>query len=226
MLPHSAQDRPREKLERAGPGALGDNELLAVLVGHGTALADVLGVANRLLAAAGGVHGLARLSTGELGRIGGVGPAIAGRIRAAVELGRRTLTPAPDRVDMRSWHSAGRFLVPQFGAYPVERFGVVLLDTGLRVLGTRLLSTGSLDETPAHPREVFREAVGGGAAAVVVFHNHPSGDPAPSLDDVDLTRRLVAAGEVLGVQVMDHLILTDARYCSVMYCRDGESWHV
>lgn len=226
MLPPSPQDRPREKLERAGPGALGDNELVAVLVGHGTPAADALGVANRLLASAGGVHGLARMGTRELGRVAGVGPALASRIRAAVELGRRTLTPPADRVDVRSPHDAGRFLVPQFGAYPVERFGVVLLDTLLRVIGTRLLATGSLNEVPAHPREVFREAVGAGAAAVVVFHNHPSGDPTPSVDDVELTERLVAAGDVVGVQVVDHVILTDSRYCSVMHFREHESWRV
>jgi DNA repair protein RadC len=221
MLPPSPRDRPREKLEREGPAALGDNEVLAVLVGHGTAVADALGVANRLLAASGGVHGLTRMSTSQFARVGGIGPALASRIRAAVELGRRTLTPPSDRVQVRTPHDAGRFLVPQFGAYPVERFGVVLLDTSLRVVGTRLLSTGSLDTTLAHPREVFREAVGAGAAAVVVFHNHPSGDPTPSADDFDLTRRLAAAGEVLGIQVVDHLILTDTRYSSLMQPSEG-----
>jgi len=217
MLPPSPHDRPREKLERAGPHTLGDNELLALLVGHGTAGADALGVANRLLAAVGGVQGLTRVSASELRRVGGVGAAVASRIRAAIELGRRSLARSPtDRLQVLSAHDAAEFLVPQFGAYPVERFGILLLDTKLRVMGTRLLSTGSLDRSMAHPREVFREAVGAGAAAVVIFHNHPSGDPTPSPDDVDLTRRLAAAGELIGIHVIDHMILTDTRFCSLI----------
>jgi DNA repair protein RadC len=217
MLPPSPHDRPREKLERAGPDALGDNELLAVLIGHGTSRADALGVANRLLAAVGGVQGLTRMTTSELVRVAGIGGALASRIRAAVEIGRRSLTRSPtDRVQILSAHDAAEFLVPQYGAYPVERFGVVLLDTRMRVMGTRLLSKGSLDASLAHPREVFREAVGAGAHSVVVFHNHPSGDPTPSVDDVDLTRRLANAGELLGIRVIDHLILADTRYCSLI----------
>lgn len=217
MLPPSPHDRPREKLERDGPHALGDNELLAVLIGHGTVQADALGVANRVLAAVGGLHALSRLGVRELRRVSGVGPVAASRIRAAVELGRRSLArSSTDRLKVKTARDAAEFLVPQFGAYPVERFGVVLLDTKLRLLGTRLLSTGSLDASHAHPREVFREAIAGGAAAVIIFHNHPSGDPTPSPDDVDLTRRLASAGDLIGIPVMDHMILTDSKFCSMI----------
>jgi DNA repair protein RadC len=217
MLPPLPHDRPREKLERDGPQALGDNELLAVLIGHGTAKADALGVANRLLASVGGLHALTRMSVTELRRVSGIGMVAASRIRAAVELGRRSLARAStDRLRVMCSRDAAEFLVPQFGAYPVERFGILMLDTKLRVIGTRLLSTGALDRSYAHPREVFREAVAAGAAVVMVFHNHPSGDPTPSPDDVDLTRRLVAAGELIGIPVMDHMILTDSKYCSLI----------
>jgi DNA repair protein RadC len=217
MMALAPQDRPREKLERTGPGSLGDNELLAVLIGHGTAASDALDISNRLLASAGGVHGLTRMSRDELARLPGVGVALASRIQAAIELGRRTLVRlAPARPRVLTPHDAAEFLLPKFGAYPVERFGVLLLDTRHRVIRTHLLSVGSLDTSLAHPREVFREAVAAGAAGLVAFHNHPSGDPRPSEDDLELTHRLVSAGDVLGIQVIDHLILADTQYCSLL----------
>ena len=104
--------------------------------------------------------------------------------------------------------------MPQYGSRSVEHFGIVLLDTKHRVLKTSVLSVGTLDASLVHPREVFREAAVGGAAAIVLFHNHPSGDPIPSQDDLALIDRLVRAGEPMGVDVIDHVILADARYCS------------
>lgn len=215
------QDRPREKLDRSGAGTLGDNELVAVLLGHGTAGASALGVANRVLTASGGVHGLTRMNRDALARVAGVGPVLAGRIQAAIELGRRTLLrPPSERPRLANSQEAAAFLVPQFGAHPVERFGVVMLDTRYRLIRTRLLSTGSLDTSVVHPREVFREAVFAGAAAIILFHNHPSGDPRPSPDDLALTHRLVRAGAVMGIDVVDHLVLADTHYCSI---KDAET---
>ncbi|HUF46368.1 MAG TPA: DNA repair protein RadC [Vicinamibacterales bacterium] len=212
----SPSDRPREKLERAGAHALGDNELLALVLGHGTAQLCALAVADRLLASAGGVHGLARLRPSQLAKHPGVGAAQASRIRAAIELGRRTLTtqPAP-RPRLQTSRDLARHLLPEYGTFPLERFGVVLLDTKYRLLKTSLLSVGSLDASVVHPREVFQEAVTIGAAAVAVFHNHPSGDPTPSHDDRVLTYRLQQAGLLLGIPLVDHLILADTRYYSL-----------
>jgi DNA repair protein RadC len=213
LAPH---DRPREKLDRFGPGALGDNELVAVLVGHGTPTAGALDIANRLLASTAGVHGLVRMATEELARVEGVGPTVAARILAALELGRRTMCrPAPERPQLLSARAMGDLLVPEYGAYPVERFGVVLLDIRLRLIRTRLLTVGARDATVVRPRDVFRAAALAGAAAVVAFHNHPSGDVTPSSDDVALTTRLVRAGELIGIDVVDHLILADTHYCSL-----------
>ena len=110
--------------------------------------------------------------------------------------------------------AAAEFLLPQYGNRPVEQFGVLLLDTKHRVLRTLVLSVGTLDASIVHPREVFGAAAAAGAAALVLFHNHPSGDPKPSPDDVVLTRRLVAAGELMGIEVIDHVILADVRYYS------------
>jgi DNA repair protein RadC len=212
LAPH---DRPREKLERGGASSLGDNELLAVLIGHGTARANALSAANRLLQSR-GVHGLTRMHLDELAEIPGIGAVVAARIVAAIELGRRTLTVSPAaRPRLMNARDAAELLLPQFGAFPVERFGVLLLDARHRFLRARLLSSGSRDASLAHPREVFREAVLAGASGVIAFHNHPSGDVTPSEEDLALTRRLVAAGTVMGIDLVDHVILADNRYYSV-----------
>jgi DNA repair protein RadC len=172
-------------------------------------------MANAVLAAVGGVHGLVRARHDELRRTPGIGLARASQILAAVELGRRTLTrAAPERVQIASPRAAAEFLLPQYGNRPVEQFGVLLLDTKHRVLRTIVLSIGTLDASIVHPREVFGAAAAAGAAALVLFHNHPSGDPKPSQDDMALTRRLAAAGVLMGIDVVDHVILADVRYYS------------
>ncbi len=212
VAPH---DRPREKLQRVGASGLGDNELLAIVLGHGRARTSALDLANAVLVASAGVHGLVRVRFDELRAIPGIGAARGAQILAAVELGRRTLTrPAPERVQIASPRAAAEYLLPQYGNRPVEQFGVVLLDTKHRVLRTLILSVGTLDASIVHPREVFGAAASAGAAAVVLFHNHPSGDPKPSPDDVALTRRLSAAGVLMGIDVIDHVILADVRYFS------------
>jgi DNA repair protein RadC len=212
----AAHDRPREKLERSGVGGLGDNELLAILIGHGTGRSSALASANGVLAVADGVHGLPRLRRAHLERVAGIGPAQASRIIAAIELGRRTLTtPARERPRFRTPAETAAYLLPRYGAYPVERFGVMLLDIRYRLMGVHLLSVGSIDSSLAHPRELLREALLASAPAAVAFHNHPSGDPEPSVDDIAVTRRLRMAGQVVGVTVIDHIILADARYCSM-----------
>ena len=117
-------------------------------------------------------------------------------------------------MQIRNARTAAELLLPEYGNRPVEQFGVLLLDTKHRVLRTVLLSIGTLDASIVHPREVFGAAAAAGAAAVVLFHNHPSGDPKPSKDDIELTRRLAAVGVLMGIEVVDHIILTDVRYFS------------
>jgi DNA repair protein RadC len=208
-------DRPREKLERLGPSALGDNELLALVLGSGSRGRDVLDLANVLLDECGGLHGLTRAAAADLRCVPGVGGARAAQVLAAVELGRRTLMRThAERPRLNTPRQLASYLLPQHGSRPVEQFGIVLLDTKHRLLQVKLVSTGSLDSTVAHPREVFREAIAARAAAIVLFHNHPSGDPRPSADDVALTVRLAEAGAVVGIDVLDHLILADQRYYS------------
>jgi DNA repair protein RadC len=210
----ATHDRPREKLQRLGAAALGDNELLAIVLGQGRARASALDLANAMLAQ-GGLRALSRARQDDLRRVPGIGAARAAQVMAAIELGRRSLTRSDDaRLQLNSPRSVAEYLLPQFGNRPVEQFGVLSLDTKHRVIRASILSVGSLDTSIVHPREVFREATASGAAAVVLFHNHPSGDPEPSVDDVRLTERLMAAGILMGIDVLDHVILADVKYFS------------
>jgi DNA repair protein RadC len=211
----SAHDRPREKLQRVGAAGLGDNELLAVVLGSGSRRRNALLLANAVLESMGGLHGLPRAHVDELRRLEGMGEAKAAQVLAAIELGRRTLLRCPAaRPQFVTPREVAEYLLPQFGSKPVEHFGIVMLDTKHRLLRTSIVSVGTLDSSPAHPREIFREAASASAAAVVLFHNHPSGDPTPSRDDLELTRRLAHAGEIMGIDVIDHMILADTRYFS------------
>jgi DNA repair protein RadC len=211
VAPH---DRPREKLARLGASALGDNELLAIVLGQGGVRASALDLANALLAE-GGLRGLTRARDADLRRVPGIGAARAAQVTAAIELGRRSFTRIEEaRPQLRTPRSVAEYLLPQFGSRPVEQFGVLSLDTKHRVVRASVLSVGTLDSSLVHPRDVFREAAAAGAAALVLFHNHPSGDPEPSEDDVRLTERLVAAGILMGIDVLDHVILADVKYFS------------
>ena len=213
-------DRPREKLQRHGVAALGDNELLALVIGSGSRRGGALAVANEVLAAHGGVHALARCSADVLARTKGIGRARAAQIVAAIELGRRTLaTAAAERPRVTSARDAAQLLLPRFGSHGVEQFGIILLDTRHRVLRTAVIASGTTNTSVVEPREVFREAALGGASAIVAFHNHPSGDPTPSPDDVALTRRLAAAGVLMGIDLVDHIIVGGQRYCSLKELR-------
>jgi DNA repair protein RadC len=208
-------DRPREKLSQHGAAALGDNELVALVLGHGSRRDSALALGSELLARAGGVHGLSRSSCHDLMRIAGIGRARAAQIVAAIELGRRTLTRPPGvRLQMLFPRDAAEYLMPRFGSRSAEQFGVLLLDIKHRVLRVAVLTLGTLDAAGIEPRDVYREAMLSGAAAIVVFHNHPSGDPTPSPEDKDLTQRLAAAGVLMGIDMIDHVVLGDGRYWS------------
>ena len=208
-------DRPREKLQRFGVAALGDNELMAIILASGSRECGALELANRILERAGGLHALARRAPDEL-CVPGVGAARAAQIVAAVELGRRTLIrTALERPQDHTPQQLAGYLLPQDGAASVEQFGIVMLDTKHRLIRVKVVAVGSLDSAVVYPREVFREATTASAAAIVLFHNHPSGDPRPSKDDLLLTYRMLRAGDIMGIDVIDHLILADQRYYSL-----------
>lgn len=214
VLDMPENDRPRERMEAHGAEALADRELLALLLNSGAPGISALDLADALLD-----HGLRDLglsSQGELERRVGIGPAKASRILAALELGARS---ARDRrrpkVILRTAEALGRHLIPRYAARAVEVFGVLLLDVRQRLLRELVISVGCLTASLVHPREVFKEAVVSRAAGVVLFHNHPSGDPEPSGEDVALTRRLDSAGRLLGIEVCDHIVVGAGRYVSL-----------
>ena len=208
-------DRPREKLARVGAEALGDNELIALVLGSGTRSRGALMVAQDVIREAGDVQGLLRIGIDELCRVPGVGQSRAARLLAAVELGRRTLFgDREERPQMLSTKDVVDYLVPRYAGFGVERFGVLLLDQRQRVIRSAILSTGTVEASVSHPRDLFRAAMLASASHVVAFHNHPSGDPAPSVHDRIMTRRLLLAGELIGIDLMDHIILGGASYYS------------
>jgi len=209
-----AEDRPRERLARHGVSALSNRELLTLLLGSGSAQASALDVAESLLGA--GLRGLAERSLPDLERVKGLGRAKATRLLAALELGARLAsegrTPA---ASFRTPQDAARYLLPRYGARPVETFGLLALDVRHRLRREAVVSVGCLTSSLVHPREVFQEAIVSRAAAIILFHNHPSGDPEPSAEDLSLTRRLASAGTLLGIEVLDHVVLGAGRIVSL-----------
>lgn len=214
MLAPAPADRPRERLRHLGVRALSASELVALLVGSGGSSGSARTVADRVLEAGGGdLRGLARLPEAGLRRVPGVGEAVAGRIAAALELGRRAATEAGlDEDRIRGPRDVHARMGPLLRDLPQEEFHALLLNAQHRLLRSVLVTRGILDASLIHPREVFRPAVGEGAAAVILVHNHPSGDPTPSGEDRGVTRQLARAGRTLGIPVLDHVIVGDGRY--------------
>ena len=209
------EEWPRERMARLGPASLSSRELLASVLGTGARGSSALEVAAGLLGA-GGLHGLAARSLAELEHVRGVGRAKAARVLAALELGARLASDAGcSSAALQSPQEVARYLLPRYSARPVETFGLLALDARHRLRREAVISVGCLTASLVHPREVFQEAVVSRAAALVLFHNHPSGDPEPSAEDLALTRRLAAAGSLMGIEVLDHLVLGAGRYVSL-----------
>jgi DNA repair protein RadC len=200
-------DRPRERLLRLGAGALSNTELIALLLGTGTNGENVLRLAERILARVGGLEGLHRASLGDLQEIKGVGDSKRAQIMAAAELARRMAAlPAPERDTIRNAEDAAR-LVADMAHLAQEQVRLLLLDPSKRVIARSTLYIGTASTTVVRIAEVYREAIQRAASALILAHNHPSGDPTPSPEDIELTRALVAAGRLLDIQFVDHLII-------------------
>ena len=205
-LPRS--ERPRERLLQRGAEALSEQELLACVLGRGVAGESVLVGAQRLLAEFGSLRGIAEASVEQLFGVHGIGPAKAIQLKAAVEIARRVaLAPAGERPVIDSAQAAAALVGPSLLDKKKEHFIALLLDNRHRLIRISPIAVGSLSATLVHPRELFKEAIAASAAAVIVAHNHPSGDPQPSEHDVQLTRRLIEAGALLGIEVLDHCIV-------------------
>jgi DNA repair protein RadC len=210
-------DRPRERLQREGPTVLSNAELLAILLRVGVAGENAERVAERMLAQLNGLDGLHRAGFEDLKAHKGIGPAKAAQLQAAIELGRRIAASAPEeRTAISSPADAANLLMYQMAALDQEYLFVILLDTRNRVLGRPLeVYHGSLNTSLIRVGELFREAIKVNAAALIVAHNHPSGDPTPSPEDVAVTRALVEAGKLLDIDVLDHLVIGRGRFVSL-----------
>lgn len=209
-------ERPREKLRLRGAAALSNGELLAILLSTGLKGENVANVAQRLLRDHGGLPGLLRLDVVELARIKGLGEAKAAQLKAALELASRLAALGPEqRPQITSPDDVVNLLGIEMAALSQEQLRVVLLDTKHRILAIKLVYQGSVNQAQVRVAEIFREAIRHNAVAIICVHNHPSGDPAPSSADVALTAELVRAGELLDVDVLDHLVIGQGRHISL-----------
>ena len=210
------EERPRERLAHAGPQAVSTAELLAIILRTGVRGENVLTMAQRLLSTYGGLGGLARAEVAQLTAEHGLGPAKAAQIIAALELGKRLMAESPEeRFQIRNPADGAHILIPLIGRKEQEHFVVLYMDTRNRVTDREILYKGSLNTSLVRIAEVFRSAVRRNCAAIIVAHNHPSGDPKPSPEDIALTRRLVQAGKLLEIEVLDHFVVGNQRYVSM-----------
>jgi DNA repair protein RadC len=211
-----AADRPRERLQSHGASALSNAELLAIILRTGTGGESALNMSQRLLSSYGGLAGLARASFGELARERGMGMAKTAQVQAAMELGRRLLVASPDeRPQITSPADAANLLMPEMSLLEQEHLRVLLLDTKHHVLDSPTVYVGNVNTSVVRVAELFREAVKLNCVAIIVAHNHPSGDPTPSPDDIRVTEQMVQAGKMLDIEVLDHLIIGHQRYVSL-----------
>jgi DNA repair protein RadC len=210
------QERPRERLLADGASALASRELLAILIGSGREGASAVEIAGGLLRAAdGSLRRLASSSPAELAAVQGIGPAVAARISSALELGRRLAREGPlERTRIRGPRDVYDLCAPSMRDLSQEEFRVLLVNTQHAVVREIVVTRGTLDASIVHPREVFRAAITESAAAMILVHNHPSGDPVPSAEDRDVTRQLAEAGRLIGIPVLDHVVVGDGRYVS------------
>lgn len=212
----ATSERPRERLARLGPEALTNAELVAILLRSGVPGLNALQLAQRVLMESGGLTGLHRVSFDELRRYRGLGPAKAAQLKSAVEIGRRLAVATPEeRPVIQSPEDAAGLVLYEMGALEREQLRVLILDTRNRLVRTREVYRGSLNSSWIRIGEVFRDAVRLNAAAVIIAHNHPSGDPTPSPEDVAVTKAMVEAGRLLDIEVLDHLVVGQGRYVSM-----------
>ncbi|AEH47020.1 RadC family protein [Parageobacillus thermoglucosidasius] len=209
-------DRPRERLLSAGPESLADHELLAILLRTGTKEESVLQLAHRLLQHFEGLRLLKDASIEEITSIKGIGTTKAVQILAAIELGRRIHRLVNnDRYVIRSPEDGAKYVMEDMRFLSQEHFVAIYLNTKNQVIYRKTIFIGSLNASIVHPREVFKEAIKRSAASIICAHNHPSGDPTPSREDIDVTKRLAECGRIIGIELLDHLIIGDQKFVSL-----------
>ncbi|MGM0409666.1 MAG: RadC family protein [Bacillota bacterium] len=210
------EDQPREKLIKYGVEKLSNSELLALIIRSGFAQRTAVELSQDILNYFQGLKGLINLSVEELETIKGVGIAKATQIKALIELSKRIhIARGNLKSVVQSPQEVASLLMPKLRFLKQEVFGVVLLDIKNTIISTPIISKGGLNNSIVHPREVFKEAVKRSSAALILFHNHPSGVPTPSSDDIKITERLIKAGEIMGINVLDHIIIGDNTFSSM-----------
>jgi len=210
------EERPRERMMTVGPKALSHTELLAILLRTGTKQESALLLAGRILNECGSLQGLVDMSINELMAIRGIGPAKAIQLKAGIELGLRLSKSRSDKLRIvRKPADAAEAVMEELRYLKKEHFMCLFLNTKNHIIAQETLSVGTLNASLVHPREVFRAAIKCSSASIICVHNHPSGDPTPSPEDVTLTKRLQEAGELVGIELLDHLVIGDNRYISL-----------
>jgi len=211
-----ADERPRERLLKHGPSVCSAAELLAIQIRTGTPERSALGLGEQLLSQFHGLRGVSCATIEELSQVKGMGEVKAIQIAAAIELGKRIMLFSEEaRPTIHSPQDVANLLMPELRDVKKEHFRSLLLDTKNRVQRMITVSIGILDSSLVHPREVFKDAIQASAAAIIVAHNHPSGDPTPSAEDRRVTQRLAEAGQLLGIELLDHIIIGDNRWVSL-----------
>ncbi|WP_413362519.1 RadC family protein [Robertmurraya sp. 2P01SA] len=209
-------ERPRERFEQSGPASLSNHELIAILLRTGTKEESVLQLSNRLLTNFEGLRLLKDATLDEITAIKGIGKAKAIQVLAAVEIGRRISNLAyDDRYVIRSPEDGANYVMNEMRFLSQEHFVCLYLNTKNQVLHKKTIFIGSLNASIVHPREVFKEALRRSAASVICLHNHPSGDPTPSREDIEVTKRLVESGKIIGIEILDHLIIGENKFVSL-----------
>ncbi|SMO37504.1 RadC family protein [Melghirimyces algeriensis] len=210
------EERPRERMSKEGPTALSNAELIAILLRTGTSSESVIQLAHQVLAQAKGLKGLADFTLNELIQMRGIGPAKAIQLLAGIEIGRRVSRALPaERALIRSPEDVADYVMDEMRYLTQEHFLCLFLNTKNRVIDKQCIFVGSLNSSVVHPREVFREAIRRSSAGVICIHNHPSGDPAPSAEDIQVTERLYKVGRIIGIELLDHIIIGDTRFYSM-----------
>lgn len=209
-------DRPRERLIKYGSDHLSNQELIAILLGTGTRNESAMAISGRLLMYFDGFKLLNEATLEELKNINGIGDAKAVVILAALELGRRISAYLPEeKYVIRSPEDGANYVMEEMRHLQQEHFVVLFLDTKNYVIHKQTIFIGSLNASIVHPREIFREAVRRSAASIICLHNHPSGDPTPSEEDIQVTKRLVEAGKMIGIDLLDHIVIGDRKFVSL-----------
>jgi DNA repair protein RadC len=209
-------ERPRERIAKYGPQALSNAELLAILLRVGLEGENVVQLSQRLLIDFGGLHGLHQASYEDLCRTRGLGPAKAAQLMAAIELGRRIASQhAEDKPAIHSPGDAADLVKYEMEAFPQEHLWEIVLDTRNRLISIERLYQGSLNSSTVRVAELFRAPIQKNGAGIILVHNHPSGDPAPSPEDINLTRSVVQAGKLMDIEVLDHLVIGRGRFVSL-----------